>query len=119
MQDDPPEPTAGALLKRIFQLESQTASLTEQVAKANAEFNRAANLFADFDKMLMHHCMKHDDEFKDAWARIKSLEFTVFPNLAQDVVDIHKIIGEGEPWKANQLDSRTKLPWKDDKKPPN
>ena len=119
MVDGAKIPTIEEVLERIVQLENQAVGMVEQLAKASADFQRAAKIFADFDKLLMHHCKSHDDEFTDAWARIKSLEFTIFPNLARDIVELNNIVGASGPDKENQLDSREKLPWNDNNNPSN
>jgi hypothetical protein len=111
------DPSPHELLERIVRLESRTARLDAKLEALSTEFKKAVKVFADFDKLLMHHCKTHDTQFEDAWARIKNLEFSVFPNLARDIVDLQNIIGDDDSPASKQLDSREKPPWTD-KKPP-
>ena len=107
-----PTPTSlSELLDRIVRLEKQVAKIDEEFTRFFEIYSKAASGFGKFDELLMHHCNSHDRQFEEAWARIKNLELTVFPNLAHDITALNKIIPTGESDPENQLDTRNKFPW--------
>jgi hypothetical protein len=53
---------------------------------------------------FQYNCILRDSQ--EAFERIKNIEFAVFPRLACDLQQLHRVIGEGDN-KANQpLDRR-------------
>ena len=111
MSERDPKPSLKELHDRLSKIESSLEAL-------DSAFRKALKVYADFDKNLMEHCLRHDEEFSNAWDRIKNLEYAVFPNLARDIEALHNIIGEGEDWRKNPLDTRRKFPWDDPKNRP-
>jgi hypothetical protein len=97
--DLPKHPSINELLERITRLE-------ETVSTLSSHLERSVKVSGDFDKLLMNHCKHLDRTCGDFAERIQNIEFTVFPNLARDVVDLHNIIGAGEEKADNSLDRR-------------
>jgi hypothetical protein len=76
-------------------------SLRELVAKLHARVDflekkheRAAKIACDCDELLTTYCDRLSADTTDAFGRIKNLELTVFPHLAADLDELHKVIGE-------------------------
>ncbi len=108
--DTPPDPSVSELLKRIVQLEGTAVQLREELSMVGRDLMRAIKVFSQFDDQLINHCKHHDDVLEDVAGRLKNVEYTVFPNLARDIVKLHDVIGGTGESKPNPLDKRDPAP---------
>lgn len=93
------EPTVADLMKKIELLE---AGMETTRAKLDEEIKHNANM----DRLNTELRKLIEKDVIDAFERIKNIELRLFPNLACDISEINKIIGEGENRAWNPLDHR-------------
>ena len=93
------QPTVTELLEKIAGLERTVVALALKLEK---ESNHTAAMFTlntEIRTLI-------ENEVMDAFERIKQIELTLFPNLAGDIVRLHRIVGEGDGRAWNPLDKR-------------
>lgn len=81
-------------------------ALEERIKNTENDLARAVKVLGGFDDALRRHCELNSRDIADAFDRIINIEVKFFPNLADDIVDLHKIIGDGENKADNPLDHR-------------
>jgi len=96
------EPTIKELLDRIAGLESAIEALALKLNKEIKHNEQMDRLNTLLRKMT-------EDDVVDAFERITNIEFKIFPNLARDIRDLHRIIGWSDDNAWNPLDKRKPL----------
>jgi len=75
------------LLERTSQFETRIDALEKSLLKTAKSAN-------DFEEALMRSWRRNNQQLEDAFARIANIELKYFPNLASDLTQLHKVIGE-------------------------
>lgn len=99
MLERPEDSSTKELLYRISQLETAMAVFTEKLDKA-VRHN------SNMHRLNIQHRELIESDLVDAFERIKNIELKVFPNLAEDIIHLNDIIGEGNGKAWNPLDQR-------------
>ena len=80
--------------------------LTEKVDRIEEFLTKCYDVLGGYITTLEKYVLAVDRDLADARDRIKNLELTVFPNLAQDIKQVRDIIGDGGDKSENPLDKR-------------
>lgn len=80
--------------------------LDQHIKAVEQDLHRLAKTTHDYNGLTEKHIALVERDVVDAFDRIKNMEFTIFPNLAKDIVDVYRITGEGENKAHNPLDHR-------------
>lgn len=84
------------LAEDIQSLRELVAKLQARVDFLEQRHDRAAKVAYEYDLELKRYCDMISTDNNDAFGRIKNLELKVFPHLAADLDELHRVIGETE-----------------------
>ncbi len=82
------------LERRLKESTSQFEMRIDALEKSLLRMAKGAN---DFEEALMRSWRRTNQQLEDACARIANIELKYFPNLASDLTQLHKVIGETGP----------------------
>lgn len=97
------------LLERISRLESSVKMLSQRLQKLARQQKDWDEIRGEHLKIIDQVQLTHYTALSNAFERIKNMEMKLFPNVAHDMADLKKIIGDGDGKVRNSLDHR-KLP---------
>jgi hypothetical protein len=80
----------------IQSLRELVAKLPTRLDVLEQRHDRAVKIARDYDALLETYCDRLSTSSSDAFGRIKNLELKLFPHLAADLDELHKVIGETE-----------------------
>ena len=92
-------PDSIKLFEEIAFLKEHSKKLEARVDLLESCLTRQIETAHGFDEALKRYCDKLDGELTDAFGRIKNIELKFFPNLASDLDQLHRVIGEPPPEK--------------------
>jgi sugar-specific transcriptional regulator TrmB len=93
------EPTTKELADKIARMEETIDDLSRKLDK---EIRHSANMF----RLNTEIRTLIENDVIDAFERAKHIELTIFPNLGSDIVNLNRIVGEGDGKAWNPLDKR-------------
>jgi hypothetical protein len=90
----------------IAELRTKIVDLEARLVRLTEKHQRDVRALMGCDDVLDKYRKVNDAELADAFDRIIKLELSVFRHLADDIIDLNRVIGDGHPKAYNPLDFR-------------